>query len=239
MNETIAVDNNSQNENFKCRLTTPSGVVYSEKDTGSPITMHGYLPHFVQYLHESGQLDDFIKNCPLTYTSNNAPKVKDVLGTTILSILSGHTRYCHAASLYGDTIAAEMLGIDKIVSHDSATRGLDKMHEDEVHKWLRGSYQKVYEPLLRTPYILDLDPTVKVLYGHQEGAEFLFQVFGDRYEKASTIITTNRPYKEWTKTFANDSVMTSAVLDRIMHHCETVIVEGSSYRMKNRIETQM
>ena len=71
------------------------------------------------------------------------------------------------------------------------------------------------------------------------GAEFLFQVFGDRYEKASTIITTNRPYKEWTKTFANDSVMTSAVLDRIMHHCETVIIEGSSYRMKNRIETQM
>ena len=69
------------------------------------------------------------------------------------------------------------------------------------------------------------------------GAELLFQVFGNRYEKASTIITTNRPYKDWTKTFANDAVMTSAVLDRIMHHCETVVIEGPSYRMKNRIET--
>lgn len=69
------------------------------------------------------------------------------------------------------------------------------------------------------------------------GAELLFQVFGNRYEKASTIITTNRPYKEWTKTFANDAVMTSAVLDRIMHHCETVVIEGPSYRMKHRVET--
>ncbi|OVE77688.1 ATP-binding protein, partial [bacterium F16] len=70
------------------------------------------------------------------------------------------------------------------------------------------------------------------------GAELLFQVLGNRYEKASTVITTNRSYKEWTKTFANDAVMTSAVLDRILHHCETVIIEGQSYRMKDRIEAE-
>ena len=69
------------------------------------------------------------------------------------------------------------------------------------------------------------------------GAELLFQVFGSRYEKSSTIITTNRTYKEWAKTFANDAVMTSAVLDRILHHCETAIIEGESYRMKDRIAT--
>lgn len=68
------------------------------------------------------------------------------------------------------------------------------------------------------------------------GAELMFQVLGERYEKAPTIITTNRPYKNWTETFANDATMTSAVLDRIMHHCETVVIEGSSYRMKNRLE---
>ncbi len=171
MNELITVDNSPENNNFKCRLTTPSGVVYCEKDTGSPITMHGYLPHFAQYLHESGQLGDFINTCPLSYKSNNAPAVKDVLGTIILSILSGHTRYCHAASLYGDNIAAELLGLNKMVSHDSIARGLDKMDEAEIDQWLRDSYRKMYEPLLTTPYILDLDPTVKVLYGHQEGAE--------------------------------------------------------------------
>ncbi len=68
------------------------------------------------------------------------------------------------------------------------------------------------------------------------GAELLFQVLGKRYEQASTVITTNRPFKEWATTFANDAALTSAVLDRVMHHCETVIIQGKSYRMKGRIE---
>jgi len=68
------------------------------------------------------------------------------------------------------------------------------------------------------------------------GAELLFQVFCVRYETASTVITTNRAYKDWAKTFANDATITSAVLDRITHHCETVIIEGQSYRMKDRID---
>ena len=68
------------------------------------------------------------------------------------------------------------------------------------------------------------------------GAELLFQIFCARYETASTVITTNRPYKEWAKTFANDATITSAVLDRIAHHCETVVIDGRSYRMKDRIE---
>ena len=68
------------------------------------------------------------------------------------------------------------------------------------------------------------------------GAELLFQVLGKRYEQAATVITTNRAYKDWAKTFANDATLTSAVLDRVMHHCETVVIKGPSYRMKGRIE---
>ena len=70
------------------------------------------------------------------------------------------------------------------------------------------------------------------------GAELLFQVLAGRYEKASTIITTNRIYKEWNKTFANDNAMTAAVLDRVVHHCETIIIEGQSYRLKDRTNYQ-
>ncbi len=70
------------------------------------------------------------------------------------------------------------------------------------------------------------------------GAELLFQVLAGRYEKASTIITTNRIYKEWNKTFANDNAMTAAVLDRVVHHCETIIIEGQSYRLKARVNHQ-
>jgi DNA replication protein DnaC len=69
------------------------------------------------------------------------------------------------------------------------------------------------------------------------GADLLFQVFSQRYETGSTIVTTNQPYKNWPKIFNNDSTLTSAVLDRLLHHAETVIVDGKSYRMKDQIET--
>ncbi len=129
------------------------------------------MSHFAQFLHESGQLEEFISNCPLAYKSNNAPEVKDILGTIILSVLSGHIRYSHMSSLYGDEIAADLLDMNKIMSHDSVQRGLDKIVEKDAQKWLDISYRKMYEPLLTAPYILDLDPTVKVMYGQQEGAE--------------------------------------------------------------------
>ena len=69
------------------------------------------------------------------------------------------------------------------------------------------------------------------------GADLLFQVISQRYEQGSIILTTNQPYKHWPKTFNNDSTLTSAVLDRLLHHAETVVIEGKSYRMKDQIET--
>lgn len=68
------------------------------------------------------------------------------------------------------------------------------------------------------------------------GADLLFQVFSQRYETGSTIVTTNQLYKNWAKVFNNDATLTSAVLDRLLHHAETVTIEGKSYRMKDQIE---
>lgn len=68
------------------------------------------------------------------------------------------------------------------------------------------------------------------------GADMLFQVFSHRYERGSTIITANRIYKHWAEIFNHDATLTSAVLDRLLHHAETVIITGKSYRMKDRIE---
>jgi DNA replication protein DnaC len=65
------------------------------------------------------------------------------------------------------------------------------------------------------------------------GCDLLFQVISARYETGSTVITTNRAYKDWPIIFNNDSVVTSAVLDRLLHHAETIVVEGPSYRMKD------
>ena len=50
------------------------------------------------------------------------------------------------------------------------------------------------------------------------------------------MITTNRTYKQWASIFNNDAVLTSALLDRLLHHAETVLIEGKSYRSKNKVE---
>jgi len=57
------------------------------------------------------------------------------------------------------------------------------------------------------------------------------------HERGATIITSNRVYKKWPEIFNNDSTLTSALLDRLLHHTETVVIEGKSYRMKDQIES--
>ena len=68
------------------------------------------------------------------------------------------------------------------------------------------------------------------------GADLLFQIISRRYEQGSLIITTNRAFKDWPEIFNNDSTLTSALLDRLLHHTETIVIEGKSYRMKETIE---
>ena len=71
----------------------------------------------------------------------------------------------------------------------------------------------------------------------QHGADLLFQVISQRYERGSIILTTNKAFKQWPSIFNNDSTIASAVLDRLLHHAETIVIEGPSYRMKDQIET--
>ncbi len=55
------------------------------------------------------------------------------------------------------------------------------------------------------------------------------------YECGSVILTSNKAFKQWASIFNSDATVTSAVLHRLLHHCETIVIEGSSYRMKDRI----
>jgi len=68
------------------------------------------------------------------------------------------------------------------------------------------------------------------------GADALFQVISQRYERGSTIITSNRAFKQWPAIFNNDSMLTSALLDRLLHHAETLVIEGDSYRMREKTD---
>jgi DNA replication protein DnaC len=62
----------------------------------------------------------------------------------------------------------------------------------------------------------------------------LFQVISKRYEDGSIVITTNIAFKDWPRIFAGDATTTSALLDRLLHHAQTVLIEGDRYRSAKR-----
>ncbi|MEU5773458.1 IS21-like element helper ATPase IstB [Streptomyces venezuelae] len=66
-------------------------------------------------------------------------------------------------------------------------------------------------------------------------ANLVFQVISKRYEKGSVILTSNKTFGEWGQVFG-DEVLATAILDRLLHHCEVVSINGNSYRLKNRLQ---
>lgn len=69
----------------------------------------------------------------------------------------------------------------------------------------------------------------------KRGSDLLFQVISHRYERGSIILSTNKPFKKWPETFNNDSTLTSAVLDRLLHHAHVIPIQGTSFRMKDQL----
>ena len=98
-----------------------------------------------------------------------------------------------------------------------------------------GNRLKVEMKKYLAPSLLILDE-LGYLPIDKHGADLLFQVISQRYERGATVITSNRAYKKWPEIFNNDSTLTSALLDRLLHHAETILIEGPSYRMKDQIE---
>jgi DNA replication protein DnaC len=66
----------------------------------------------------------------------------------------------------------------------------------------------------------------------REEAHLFFQFVSYRYERSSTIITSNKSFTEWEELFG-DPVVVTAILDRLLHHCRVINIQGNSYRMKS------
>ena len=154
----------------KTIVDTYRGRVHIKWDENTAVTPFGQLAFFIEFLKRTELFDDFVERCPLKLTSPNAPKNRDILGTILLSVLAGHTRYAHMATVRTDKVNPGLLGMNKIMSDDSVRRGLNKMDKDESRDWLMRELNDCYSKILMKPWILDVDTTIKCLYGHQEGA---------------------------------------------------------------------
>jgi len=67
----------------------------------------------------------------------------------------------------------------------------------------------------------------------KRGADLMFQVVAARYETGSMVVSTNRKFREWGKIFDVDNTLATAMIDRLMHHGEAIVIEGESYRTKD------
>ncbi|MGD0093467.1 MAG: IS21-like element helper ATPase IstB [Planctomycetota bacterium] len=135
------------------------------------------------------------------------------LGKTHLATALGHT-----ACLQGHAVL-----------FTTAVEAINTLSAAQTQSRLKAELKKFLAPTLLVMDELGYLPIDKT------GADLLFQIISGRYEKGSTVITTNQPYKNWARIFNNDSTITSAVLDRLLHHAETVVMEGRSYRMKDQL----
>ena len=171
------------------RVSTPGGRFQVRWDENGSASALGQLAFFAEFLDISGLFERWSAGCPLHYTSNNAPDVCDVLGTWLLSILDGQRRYAHITGLRGDGVAPEILGMNQIISDESLRRALKHLapcvddartDEDRAQReaqvarstaWMDAALKDSIREALGTDWILDCDTTIKVLYGHQAGAE--------------------------------------------------------------------
>lgn len=170
------------------RVKTLGGVFEVQWNMEGKSTAMGQLAFFAEFLEASGLFENWRQSCPLRYTSPNAPQVQDVLGTWMLGILDGHSRYAHIGALRGDGVAPEVLGMTKIIGDDSLRRALGAIapapkakHNAEqraaqqaqalqAEQWMQAQLRHSIAQATKTGWILDCDTTVKVLYGHQDGA---------------------------------------------------------------------
>lgn len=74
---------------------------------------------------------------------------------------------------------------------------------------------------------------------NREQANLFFQVIAALYEKGSLIVTSNLPFGQWDETFANDTTLTAALLDRLLHHAHIVPIRGESFRLKHQRQAGM
>ena len=151
-------------------VDTYAGRIDVEWDPDAAVTPLGQMPFFIDYLKLAGLFDGWITGCPIQYTSPNAPSKRDLLGTVLLSVLSGHWRYAHITALRADAVTPALLGMTHVLSEDAVRRGMAKINPDEGAVWLQENLDYSTRPLLGEPWILDVDTTVKPLYGHQDGA---------------------------------------------------------------------
>lgn len=132
----------------------------------------------------------------------------------------------------GKTHLAAGLGVRAIqngfsVSYMTADELIDRLRRDNGHSHRSRNQRKKY---MRSSVLIIDELGFQAMT--REDAHLLFKVISYRYEKGSTIITSNKSIREWPDMLAGDEVLATALLDRLLHHCNVVNIDGRSFRLR-------
>jgi len=127
------------------------------------------------------------------------------------------------------SVALGMRALQSDVStyYISAVKLVQSLRKEYLRDWLN------ILPRSYSRYTLMIVDEIGYLPLNREESNLLFQLVSYRYEKSSTIFTSNKSFSEWGEVMG-DQVMASAILDRILHHCTVLNIKGESYRLKDR-----
>ena len=150
--------------------------------------------------------------------------------TVVRCLLEQLPATCVVAYVFNPKLTA--LELLQTVCHefgiDAAVRdvGSIKAHVDALNAFLLQAHARGQQALL----VID---EVGYIPFEPEAANLFFQLVSSRYERASLIVTSNKPFGRWGEVFGDD-VVAAAMIDRLVHHAEVVSLRGDSYRLKNR-----
>ena len=154
------------------KIETLGGDYVLRWDDETQMSVNAHAALLSQFAKAGGFFDRLVETCPMRLTSNNAPEVRDLIATVMVSMVNGATRFRHFDRLHGDTATAELFGVGRFMSCDSVRRNFASIPDGQALPWAWRENLRLLQDVAAEDYVLDLDPTVKPIYGHQEGAEF-------------------------------------------------------------------
>lgn len=127
------------------------------------------------------------------------------------------------------------------LGHEACRRGIVTLYRNtyRLFKWLHaghgdGTYERRMKQIITTPLLILDDFGLREL--SEEGQADLYEIIAERYDKTSTIITSNRDFNEWPAVFSNP-LMGSAAMDRLVHRAIKIVIDGKSYRLNSFVNS--
>src|SRR5205823_950924 len=134
-------------------VETFGGKIFVRWDPDAAVTAFAPVAYFVEFLKANGLWQQWVEDCPLKYSSPNAPPKEDILGTILLSVLAGHKRYAHVTTVRSDSVLPGLLGMQRVRSEDAVRRAFLGGAAEKYTEWLHTHLLCSYEELLSEPWI--------------------------------------------------------------------------------------